>query len=27
MGPEGDFYEGKQRTKQTERQPRIVVDW
>jgi hypothetical protein len=26
MGPERDFYEGTQRTKQTERQPRIVVD-
>jgi hypothetical protein len=26
MGPERDFYEGRQRTKQTERQPRIVVD-
>jgi hypothetical protein len=26
MGPEKDFNEGWQRTKQTERQPRIVVD-
>jgi hypothetical protein len=26
MGPERDFYEGRQRTKQTERQPRILVD-
>jgi len=26
MGPERDFYEGRQRTKQTERQPRIVVN-
>jgi hypothetical protein len=26
MSPERDFYEGRQRTKQTERQPRIVVD-
>jgi hypothetical protein len=25
MGPERDFYEGRQRAKQTERQPRIVV--
>jgi hypothetical protein len=25
MGPERDFCEGRQRTKQTERQPRIVV--
>jgi hypothetical protein len=24
--PERDFYEGRQRTKQTERQPRIVAD-
>ena len=27
MGTERDFYEGRQRTKQTERQPRIVVDF
>jgi len=26
MGPERDFYEGVQRTKHTERQPRVVVD-
>ena len=26
LGPERDFYEGRQRTKETERQPRIVVD-
>ena len=26
MGPEKDFYEGRQRTKQTKCQPRIVVD-
>jgi hypothetical protein len=26
MGPERDFYEGRQRTKQTKRQPRVVVD-
>jgi hypothetical protein len=26
MGPEKDVYEGRQRTKQTERQPRIVAD-
>jgi hypothetical protein len=26
MGPERDCYEGRQRTKQTERQPIIVVD-
>jgi hypothetical protein len=26
MGPERFFYEGRQRTKQTERQPRIVAD-
>jgi len=26
MGPERDFYEGRQRTKQTERQPIIMVD-
>jgi hypothetical protein len=26
MGPERDIYEGRQRTKQTERQPKIVVD-
>jgi hypothetical protein len=26
MGPERDFYEGGQRTKQTERQSRVVVD-
>jgi hypothetical protein len=26
MGPERDIYEGGQRTKQTERQPRTVVD-
>jgi hypothetical protein len=26
MGPERDFYEGRQRTKQTERQPRKVDD-
>ena len=26
MGPERDFYEGRQRTEETERQPRIVVD-
>jgi hypothetical protein len=27
MGPERYFYEGRQRTKQTERQPKIVVYW
>jgi hypothetical protein len=26
MGPERDFYEGRQRTEETERQPRVVVD-
>ena len=26
MGPERDFYEGGQRTKETERQPRTEVD-
>jgi hypothetical protein len=26
MGPEGAFYEGRQRKNQTERQPRIVGD-
>ena len=26
MGPERDFYKGRQRIKQTERQPRIVVN-
>jgi hypothetical protein len=27
MGPERDFYERRQRTIQTERQPRIMVDF
>jgi hypothetical protein len=25
MGPEREFYDGRQRTKQTDRQPRIVI--
>jgi hypothetical protein len=26
MGPERNFYEGRQRTKQTEHLPKVVVD-